>query len=194
MAAKVLTTIALGVWATTAVADYDPTQYPAYETCALCHGLFGVSHTAKFPNLGGQKPAYIEAQLNAFIAGHRENDGGQMSAIVTELHPEDIPLVVEWFSTQDAPTPYEPSIDIEPGKAAFGELGCETCHSNDPDGAPDVPYLTSQHPGYLEKQMQDFRDAKRDVSTMPGMHAGLLSVSDDKLAEIAAYLGSVPRK
>ena len=75
--------------ATPVAADYDPSQYPAYETCALCHGLFGVSHTAKFPHLGGQKPAYIEAQLRAFLSGFRTNDGGQMSAIVTELQPED---------------------------------------------------------------------------------------------------------
>ena len=79
--------------ATAAQADYDPSQYPAYETCALCHGLFGVSHTAKFPNLGGQKQDYIEAQVRSFLEGHRTNDGGQMAAIVTELQPEDIPFV-----------------------------------------------------------------------------------------------------
>ena len=96
----------LALFATPAVADYDPSQYPAYETCALCHGLFGVSHTGKFPNLGGQKQAYIEAQIHAFRDGHRTNDGGQMVTIVTELQPEDIAFVAEWFAIQDAPQPY----------------------------------------------------------------------------------------
>jgi len=178
--------------ASPAAADYDPSQYPAYETCALCHGLFGVSHTAKFPHLGGQKPAYIEAQLRAFLSGFRTNDGGQMSAIVTELQPEDIPFVVEWFSTQDPPEPID-AADTEAGMAAFGSLGCDGCHDNAIDGAPDVPYLTAQHTGYLIKQMTDFRDARRDVAAYPQMHADLLAISDEEITAIAEYLASQER-
>lgn len=175
-----------------AAADYDPSQYPAYETCALCHGFFGVSHTAKFPHLGGQKPAYIEAQLRAFLSGYRTNDGGQMSAIVTELQPEDIPIVVEWFSTQDPPEPIDVA-DTVAGEAVFGDLGCGGCHDNAADGAPEVPYLTAQHTGYLIKQMTDFREARRDVAAHPQMHAKLLDISDDEIAAIAEYLASQER-
>ncbi|MEM6635815.1 MAG: hypothetical protein AAF667_07990 [Pseudomonadota bacterium] len=176
-----------------ALADYDPSQYPAYETCALCHGLFGVSHTAKFPNLGGQKPAYIEAQLNAFLSGYRTNDGGQMATIVTELMPEDIPLVVEWFSTQDPPEPYPADQATGLGEATFAELGCIGCHTNAVGEMPEVPFLTAQHAGYLAKQMKDFRDQRRDVAAFPGMHTELLAVSDDILDEIAIYLSAQPR-
>ena len=105
MAARALALLTM-LLASPAVADYDPSQYPAYETCALCHGLYGVSHTGKFPNLGGQKQAYIEAQVRAFRDGHRTNDGGQMVTIVTELHPEDIPFAAEWFASQEPPAPY----------------------------------------------------------------------------------------
>lgn len=175
-----------------AAADYDPSQYPAYETCALCHGLFGVSHTGKFPHLGGQKPAYIEAQLKAFLSGYRTNDGGQMSAIVTELQPEDIPVVVEWFSTQDPPEPFDIE-DSEPGEGAFSNLGCTACHDNAADGTPDVPYLTAQHPDYLTKQMTDFREARRDVAAYPNMHRELLSISDSEITAIANYLASQAR-
>lgn len=175
-----------------ALADYDPSQYPAYETCALCHGLFGQSHTAKFPNLGAQRPAYIEAQLMAFIDARRTNDGGQMAAIVTELMPEDIPLVVEWFSTQDAPTPYE-AVDTNPGLALFADLGCLTCHTNSADTSSDVPYLTAQHPGYLLKQMQDFREGRRTSHAVAPMHAEILARPDADLQAIAIYLGAEPR-
>jgi cytochrome c553 len=178
--------------ASAACADYDPSQYPAYETCALCHGLYGVSHTAKFPHLGGQKPAYIEAQLDAFIAGHRTNDGGQMSAIVSALQPEDIPVVVEWFSSQEPPEPLDLE-DIGAGRLAFGDLGCADCHDNSPNGAPEVPFLTAQHPGYLVKQMSDFRDDRRDVTDLPGMHRDLLAISDDQIAAIADYLAAQAR-
>ncbi len=178
--------------ATPANADYDPSQYPAYETCALCHGLYGSSHTAKFPHLGGQKPAYIEAQLEAFIAGQRTNDGGQMSAIVQELQPEDIPIVVEWFSTQPPPEPTAAE-DTTVGKEAYAELGCGTCHGLGPQDAPDVPYLSAQHAGYLSKQMTDFRETRRDVTAHPGMHRDLLSVPDSLIDAIALYLASQAR-
>ncbi len=191
MALKRRLALALCV-ASPAAADYDPSQYPAYETCALCHGLYGVSHTDKFPHLGGQKPAYIEAQLNAFIAGHRTNDGGQMSAIVTELEPEDIPVVVEWFSTQDPPEPLDLE-NTEIGERAFADLGCSDCHDNAADGAPDVPYLTAQHAGYLFKQMADFRDDRRDAAAHPGMHRDLLSLSDGDITAIAQYLAAQAR-
>ena len=190
MEARVLALVAL--LGTPAFADYDPSQYPAYETCALCHGLLGVSHSAKFPNLGGQRKAYIEAQVMAFRDGHRTNDGGQMAAIVTELQPEDIPFVADWFTSQAPPEPY-PAGDTSEGAAQVADLGCETCHSNSTDGDPLVPYLTAQHPGYLIKQMTDFREDRRDAHVAPGMHMALLSITDAEISAIATYLAAVAR-
>lgn len=184
--------VLVAFFATSAAADYDPSQYPAYETCALCHGLFGVSHTGKFPNLGGQKQAYIEAQVRAFRDGHRTNDGGQMVTIVTELQPEDIPFVAEWFASQDAPEPY-PAEDTTAGNALFSDLGCAACHDNALDGDPLVPFLTAQKPDYLFKQMTDFREARREAAFSPGMHKDLLTVPDDKIAAIADYLAAEAR-
>ena len=175
-----------------ALADYDPTQYPAYETCALCHGLFGVSHTDRFPNLAAQRPAYIEAQLQAFLGGHRTNDGGQMATIVTELQPGDIPVVVDWFSTQDAPAPY-PADETGAGAERFATLGCGGCHENRPDGPPEVPYLSAQKPGYLFKQMSDFRDGRRAARGAEDLHREALALEDAELTKIATYLGAMTR-
>lgn len=182
----------LALCASPALADYDPSQYPAYETCALCHGLFGVSHTGKFPNLGGQKQAYIEAQIRAFRDGHRANDGGQMVTIVTELQPEDIPFVAEWFASQAPPQPY-PAENIADGAGAFAALGCAACHDNARDGDPTIPFLTAQKPTYLAKQMQDFRKGRRDAQNAPGLHQNLLDGSDDQIEAIAAYLAAEAR-
>lgn len=178
--------------ATVAAADYDPSQYPAYETCALCHGLFGVSHTHKFPHLAGQRPAYIEAQLRAFLAGERENDGGQMVAIVTELHELDIPLVMEWFSGQEPPDASD-SPEDDTGATLFADLGCGTCHANTADLSGAVPYLTAQHAGYLIKQMKDFAEGRRTHSEVATMHADLLSPVAESIDDIADYLASVSR-
>ncbi|MGV6850075.1 MAG: c-type cytochrome [Marinibacterium sp.] len=186
--------LALCLLAAPAWGDYDPSQYPAYETCALCHGLFGVSHTAKFPNLGGQKPDYIRRQIQAFQTGNRTNDGGQMVDIVSELKPEDIEVVIDWFSGQDPPHPY-PAADVPAdAPALFADLGCAGCHDNRPDGDPTIPYLTAQHAGYLAKQMTDFRDGARDAAALVGLHRDMLTVSDDQIAGIAAYLAAEPRR
>lgn len=173
-----------------ALADFDAASYPPYETCALCHGLFGQSRLDKFPHLAGQNPRYIQAQLEAFLAGERTNDGGQMSSIVTELEPEDFAVVVEWFSEQDPPTTFAPP-PTEAGAVLVENGGCLRCHSDTPGGT--IPHLTAQHPGYLAKQMQDFRTGVRTHSEAAVMHQNLLEGLGDQIADIAAYLASLER-
>lgn len=172
-------------------ADFAADEFPPYERCALCHGLFGVSHTDKFPNLGGQKSSYIAAQIAAFLAGERTNDGGQMAAIVTELKPDEIPVAVDWFASQDPPEPAgEGSAE---GAALFATLDCASCHDNQP-GASIVPFLTAQHAGYLLKQMGDFRDGRRGAgSDIGALHQTAFDLSDAELATIAAYLAAEGR-
>lgn len=177
--------------ATKGGADFAADEFPPYERCALCHGLFGVSHTAKFPNLGGQDPVYLEAQIRAFLDGKRTNDGGQMVAIVTELKPEEIPVVVEWFSSQDAPEP-TPAADPETGKLLYTEAGCADCH-NLAGELEGVPHLTSQHPGYLAKQMRNFRDGERLPGAMDVPHQAVIPGEDTAIDAIAAFLGAEPR-
>ena len=182
---------ALLLAATPVLADYDPDAYPPYETCALCHGLFGVSHTFKFPHLGGQDPVYIEAQIRAFLSGDRHNDGGQMVAIVSELKPEEIPVVVEWFSTQDPPAP-TPQGDTSAGRALFDDT-CTECHG-DPTLLDGVPHLKSQHLRYLVKQMEDFRDGRRGPGPLEVDHGPLIPVADADIEALAAYLAAEPRE
>lgn len=184
--------LALCIAAGPAQADFAADEFPPYERCALCHGLFGVSASAKFPNLGGQKASYLEAQIRAFLAGTRSNDGGQMSAVVTELKPEDIAVVVTWFATQDPPAPADAPPQPE-GEAAFADLGCAGCHDNTPRAAADLPFLTAQHAGYLAKQMRDFRDGARDGTTVATMHKSLLSISDAVIDAMSGYLSGQAR-
>lgn len=177
--------------ASQAWADFDATAYPAYERCALCHDLFGNSARDKFPKLAGQKPAYLEAQIRAFISGDRTNDNGQMASIVTELLPEEIEIVVEWFSTQDPPPPA-----ILPrgntGQSIVERLGCTSCHGTGNNA--EAPHLTAQHSAYLSKQMRDFRDGRRSYPGIAQMHQRLLAAPDTEIDEIAAYLAALERQ
>ncbi|MEM6888104.1 MAG: cytochrome C [Pseudomonadota bacterium] len=177
-------------FSTLAWADFDAASYPPYETCALCHGLFGQSRLDKFPHLAGQKPGYIQAQLDAFLAGARFNDGGQMASIVTELQPEDFAVVVTWFSEQDPPEPFSTPPD-EKGAMLTEEAGCLTCHTG--NSSDDVPHLSAQHPGYLAKQMHDFRTGQRTHSDFADLHRSLLAELEPGIQDIAAYLASLER-
>lgn len=189
MGLRALATI-LAAIATPAAADFDAEAFPPYERCALCHGLFGVSATAKFPNLGGQEPVYIETQIRAFLAGERHNDGGQMAQIVTELKPHEIPVVVAWFADQDPPQPSGQGDSR--GQALFAEKGCDTCHDSGTTFL-GVPHLTAQHAGYLVKQMQDFRDGRRQTHQGCLPHADLIPPDDAQIQAIARYLSARPR-
>ena len=178
------------LWAFPAAADFDAASYPPYETCALCHGLFGQSRTAKFPHLAGQKPAYLRTQLDAFLHGDRTNDGGQMASIVTEIEPDDVVVVVAWFSEQDPPGASRAPED-DTGRILTAQAGCLECHGE--SGAEHVPYLSAQHAGYLSKQMRDYRDGARTHGADAETHRDMFQTLGVGIDQIAAYLASLER-
>lgn len=161
-----------------------------YERCALCHGLYGDSARDKFPKLAGQPTAYLEKQIDDFLTGKRSNDGGQMAAIVTELAEQEIPLVVEWFSSQAHPSPAADS-DAAGGQL-FSSAGCGSCHTGKSDSGA-MPLLAAQHASYLAKQMRDIRDGARAGGDQDLMKSQLLMLSDAELESIAKYLAAKPR-
>ena len=161
-----------------------------YETCALCHGLFGNTARDKFPKLAGQPTEYLEAQIRHFMTGTRTNDGGQMAAIVTELEIEDIAVVAQWFSDQDDPTPAAQS-DVA-GEKLFNSVGCGDCHSD--SLSDELPRLHAQHASYLAKQMRDFRDGGRAGDSDGQMQKQLLILSDAQIISVANYLAAQPRR
>ncbi|UVM50564.1 MULTISPECIES: c-type cytochrome [unclassified Pseudomonas] len=77
------------------------------------------------------------------------------------------------------------------GDAAAGQAKaavCGACHG--PDGnsmAPNFPKLAGQGERYLNKQLHDIKSGKRTVLEMTGL---LTNLSDQDLADIAAYFAS----
>ena len=64
--------------------------------CAACHGADGISLIPNYPNLKGQKEAYIVKQLNAFKAGTRTDP--VMSPMAAPLSDADIANLAAYFS------------------------------------------------------------------------------------------------
>jgi len=66
-------------------------------TCAACHGAEGVSAVPMYPNLAGQKEAYIAKQLKDFKAGTRKDP--VMSAMAMPLSDEDIANLAAYYAS-----------------------------------------------------------------------------------------------
>lgn len=65
--------------------------------CAGCHGPEGISVGPMFPNLAGQKEAYLVKQLKDFKAGTRKNP--IMDPMASSLSDTDIANLAAHFSS-----------------------------------------------------------------------------------------------
>lgn len=65
--------------------------------CAGCHGPAGVSANPLWPNLAGQKDAYLVKQLKALRDGTRTDP--MMSAMAKPLSDDDIANLAAYFSS-----------------------------------------------------------------------------------------------
>ena len=68
-------------------------------TCVACHGADGIGKAPQYPNLRGQKAAYLEKQLKAFRSGERKDVN--MAPLAQGLSDEDIATLAAWFATMD---------------------------------------------------------------------------------------------
>jgi cytochrome c553 len=65
-------------------------------TCIACHGNEGRSVNDLWPNLAGQKAAYIRKQLEAFRSGVRQDP--LMSPIARTLSEQEIAELATYFA------------------------------------------------------------------------------------------------
>lgn len=65
--------------------------------CAACHGADGIAPIAIYPNLAGQKEAYLVKQLKDFQAGTRNDP--TMKGMVAALSEEDIADLSAYYAS-----------------------------------------------------------------------------------------------
>ncbi len=95
-AARSLLACALAVGASTAAAAGDaPTAMDKVGTCVACHGADGIGKAPQYPNLQGQKAAYLEKQLRAFRSDERKDSN--MNALAKPLSDADIAGLAAYF-------------------------------------------------------------------------------------------------
>lgn len=66
-------------------------------TCASCHGAKGISAAPIWPNLAGQKAAYMVKQLKDFKSGKRKDPS--MGPMAKPLSPKDMEDVSAYYES-----------------------------------------------------------------------------------------------
>ncbi len=182
----------------------DMTGVEPWDVCGECHGLDGAGNRIKFPRLAGQKRPYIIKQLFDFRAGRRKNDGGQMQKMATELDEADIPRVAEWFTGQTPPWP-RLTMEAAPDLARARQLAmhgdarisaCLSCHSA---ASPrllgrsvDAPRVAGQRDYYIAKQLNDFREGRRDNDPNQMMTKIARRLGSADIVSLAIFLSQNP--
>ena len=64
--------------------------------CISCHGATGVSSNPLYPNLAGQKAAYLLKQMRDFQKGERKDP--VMNAMVQGLSEQDMDALAEFYN------------------------------------------------------------------------------------------------
>ena len=81
--------------------------------------------------------------------------------------------------------------NLEKGKASFNAV-CAACHAADGNSTIAAnPVLAQQHPEYIIKQLQEFKENKRKGTVMAGFAAPL---SDEDMRNIAYFVHSQKAK
>jgi len=92
----VLAAVALATAANVASAADAAAGKAKAATCGGCHGANGVSAVPTYPNLAGQKEAYLTKQMKAFRDGTRTDP--TMNAMAKPLSDGDIANLSAFYS------------------------------------------------------------------------------------------------
>lgn len=93
---KILTCVLLTLVGLTSYAGDGTKGKALSSTCSSCHGAYGLSSSEDYPNLAGQKPAYLISALQQYQTGLRKNT--LMQAMVGPLSAKDIEDLATFFA------------------------------------------------------------------------------------------------
>ncbi len=154
---------------------------PLSANCGGCHGSHGVSKDASIPSLASQDPQYIVNATKAYRDRVREQE--DMHKALTDISDSDLQNIAAFYAVQQSKPAQEEPVSIQ----ALTEQ-CDRCHA--PGGVATstvvFPKINGQSRAYLMKALREYRDGKRESSTM---HKMSLPYSD-AIIESLAYVYS----
>jgi cytochrome c553 len=169
------------------------------HVCASCHGAEGRGTNAAFPNLAGQMPQYVIAQLKDFRSQTRAETDIQayMWGVSALLDNSMIEGLAEYYSSQTpAPGKVGDTKLIAAGKKIFqegiperGVQACASCHGANADGASVFPRLAGQHAGYVLRQLKVFGTRLRPHGVLMKNETAKMSAA--QMQAVAEYVQSL---
>lgn len=168
---------------------------PAVAACAGCHGTRGEG-AASFPRLGGTGQAYLQAQLDAFAKGSRQNP--LMQPIAQGLSPAQRAAVARYFSSLtpplvavDAaqPTPADRGAWLASrGRWADQLPACAQCHGPGGNGVgADFPPLAGLPAAYITAQLQAWKAGARPAGPLALMGSVAQKLGDADISAVSSY-------
>jgi len=159
------------------------------QSCARCHGAYGISAVKGVPHVAGQRAAYLYNKLRAYQTGGRHDPA--MEAAVKYLSDDALVNVAAYYASLDparprasgkTPPPAPPD-PVAAGKAAAAS--CGGCHGEDGvSKIPGTPSLVGLDPKYFVVAVKGYADGHRKDDTMKAMAA---SLSDADLRNVALF-------
>jgi len=168
--------------------------------CAACHGVKGISSIPINPNIAGQVPGYIAAQLKAFKTGERKDPimAGQVALLSDEdmidldAYYASLPAKATAIMTDEDKTLAEAGRAIyRGGYADRGISACMSCHGPSGHGIPkNYPRVSAQHKEYLEAQLLAYKKGERKGynNIMANIAFGL---SELQIKQLSAYMSGL---
>ncbi len=171
----------------------------AGRNCTWCHGPLAQGF-ATAPQLAGQKPAYLENQLQNFHDHSRDNPLSRlyMWGAAAPLNADTARDLAAYFATIE-PRPAEDGDEqlVPAGKQLYEEgnpegnlVPCISCHGPDAQGVRNIPRLAGQSFPYLKRKLIQWGEGFHlsAKAPMPGIASKL---SEDQICAIASYLSFV---
>jgi len=146
----------------------------AYRQCALCHGQWGQGIIGgKYPRISGLPEYYLLRVLDDYRGGDRNYEAMTVVGGVRNMSDEDLANLAAYISDVDldevAPLDV-PALagDPEEGEDLYMD-DCKTCHGKNGEGKSKKksPALRGQYGEYLARQIDLFKDRKREHADDP---------------------------
>jgi len=161
------------------------------DTCLGCHGIPGYRNaypSYRVPKLGGLAEDYIVISLQGYRAEMRGH--ATMQAQAATLSDQDMQDIAAFFASQGSLEPGAPRDSARTARGQEKAAVCTACHG--PGGVSATgnwPTLAGQHEDYLKNVLNQYKSGMRQDPVMAGQ---ALALTEDDIADLAAYFSSQP--
>jgi cytochrome c553 len=169
------------------------------RNCTWCHGTSGQGYTVA-PRLAGQRPQYIESQIQNFHGHLRDNPFSKqyMWSAVAALGSQDTHDLALYF----AAIPPKPADDgnrnlVAKGRTIYMEgtpeaniASCYACHGPNAEGVREIPRLGGLAYFYLKARLEQWGQGYHSSPASP-MPIVARALGPDEIEALASYLSFV---